>query len=81
MKDKQHMIQIGVGYLNLSGADEYNYEQRLVSHADKTKHLKAGVASVDLDGTDGFTTDVLGIYGSFQTAAEYKSYKMDSMAN
>lgn len=81
MKDKQHMVQVGAGYLNLSGADDYSFKQRLVSHADATKHLSAGIGSGDLDGADAYTTDVMAIFGPFHTVAEYNHYTMDSSAN
>ncbi|MFT5518692.1 MAG: phosphate-selective porin OprO/OprP [Oceanospirillaceae bacterium] len=81
MKDKQHMVQIGAGYLNLSGADEYRYRQRLVSHNDKTRHLDGSLASGDLDDTNAFTTDLFGIYGPLHTIAEYNNYTMNSKNN
>lgn len=77
MKDKNHLVQIGAGYLNLSDdPDSFKFEQRLVSHIDNDKHLKTSVA--DFDGADAFTVDAMGIFGSFHTMAEYVSYDMDS---
>ena len=81
MKDKQHMVQVGAGYLNLSGADEYRYRQRLVSHNDKTRHIDGSVTSGDLDDSNAFTTDLFGIYGPLHTIAEYNNYTMNSKSN
>lgn len=81
MKDKQHMLQVGVGFLNVSGADEYRFRQRVVSHQDKTRHIDGGVANGDLDDTNGFTTDLFGIYGPLHTIAEYNTYDMNSKNN
>ena len=81
MKDKQHMIQVGAGYLSLSGADKYSYSQRLVSHNDKTKHLSAKLLSGDLDDANAFTTDIFGIFGPLHTIAEYNKYTMKSKQN
>ena len=81
MKDKQHMLQVGAGFVNVSGADEYRFRQRIVSHQDKTRHIDGGVASGDLDDTNGFTTDLFGIYGPLHTIAEYNTYDMNSKDN
>ena len=81
MKDKQHMIQVGAGYLSLSGAEEYSYSQRLVSHNDKAKHLSAKLLSGDLDDANAFTTDIFGIFGPLHTIAEYNKYTMKSKQN
>jgi phosphate-selective porin OprO/OprP len=81
MKDKQHMLQVGAGFLNVSGADEYRFRQRVVSHQDKTRHIDGGVANGDLDDTNGFTTDLFGIYGPLHTIAEYNTYDMNSKNN
>ena len=81
MKDKQHMIQVGAGYLSLSGADKYSYSQRLVSHNDKAKHLSAKLLSGDLDDANAFTTDIFGIFGPLHTIAEYNKYTMKSKQN
>ncbi len=81
MKDKQHMVQVGAGYLSLSSADKYSYSQRLVSHNDKAKHLSAKILSGDLDDTNAFTTDIFGIFGPLHTIAEYNKYTMNSKQN
>ena len=81
MQDKQHMLQVGAGYLNLSGAEKYSFSQRIISHEDATKHLSGGLASGDLDSTNAFTTDVFGVYGPLHTIAEYNTYTMDSKNN
>lgn len=81
MKDKQHMLQVGAGYLNVSGADEFRFRQRAISHQDKPRHIDGGIASGDLDNTNGFTTDLFGIYGPFHTIAEYNAYDMNSKDN
>ena len=81
MKDKQHMLQLGAGYLSLSGADKYKYSQRLVSHNDKAKYLSAQLLSGDLDDTNALTTDVFGIFGPLHTIAEYNRYTMNSKQN
>jgi len=79
MKDKQHMLQVGAGYLNLSGAEKYRFRQRIVSHEDAKRHIEGGLNSGnDLDGTDGFTMDLFGIYGPLHTISEYNTYTMDS---
>ena len=81
MKDKQHMLQVGAGYLSLSSADKYSYSQRLVSHDDKEKYLSAEILSGDLDDTNAFTTDIFGIFGPLHTIAEYNKYTMNSKQN
>ncbi len=81
MKDEQHMLQVGAGYLNLSGANKYSYSQRLVSHNDKAKHLSAEILSGDLNDTHAFTTDIFGIFGPLHTIAEYNKYTMNSKEN
>lgn len=79
MASKTQMIQIGAGYLNLSDdADEYGFEQRLVSHKDDVKWLSTEVT--DFDGSDAWTVDALGIFGSFHAMAEYVDYSMDSQS-
>ena len=81
MQDEKHMVQVGAGYLNVSGADEYRFRQRVISHQDKTRHIDGSVASGDLDDTNGFTTDLFGIYGPFHTISEYNTYTMNSKDN
>ena len=81
MQDEKHMVQLGAGYLNLSGADDYRFRQRIVSHQDKTRHIDGGLASGDLDDANAFTTDLFGIYGPLHTIAEYNSYTMNSKNN
>lgn len=79
MASKTQMVQIGAGYLNLSDdGDTFEYEQRLVSHKDDEKWLSAEVT--DFDGSDAWTVDALGIFGSFHAMAEYVNYEMDSVA-
>ena len=77
MADKNHLIQIGAGYMNVSNdSDSFKFEQRLVSHKDRTKHLSTSVS--DYDGSDAFTLDAMGVYGSFHAMAEYLDYTAES---
>ncbi|GAB4290000.1 MAG: OprO/OprP family phosphate-selective porin [Methylophaga sp.] len=77
MQDKNHMLQIGAGYMNVSDdADTFKFERRLVSHKDHTKHLSTGTLA-NYDGSDAFTVDALGIFGSFHAMAEYNNYTAD----
>ncbi|MFW5449956.1 MAG: OprO/OprP family phosphate-selective porin [Methylophagaceae bacterium] len=76
MQDKTHLVQFGAGYLTKGGDDEtFKFEQRLVSHKDQTKHLKTSVT--EHDGSDAFTLDAMGIFGSFHAMAEYVDYTME----
>lgn len=81
IKDKQHLLQIGAGLINVSGAESFRFRQRLISHQDETRHIDGSIASGDLGDTNGFTTDVFGIYGPFHTIAEYNTYTADSRNN
>lgn len=77
MQDETHMIQIGAGYLNLSDdATSFKFEQRLVSHKDRSKHLSTDTVA-NFDGADAYTVDALGIFGPFHAMAEYNSYTAD----
>lgn len=74
MADKNHLIQIGAGYMNVSDdSDDFRFRQRLVSHKDRTRHLNTETIS-GYDGSDAFTLDAMGVYGSFHAMAEYLDY-------
>lgn len=78
MKDKKHMVQVGAGYLTKGGGDTFKYEQRLVSHKDKMKWLSTGtIAAAEVDGSNAFTVDAMGIYGPFHAMAEYNDYTLE----
>lgn len=80
MADKTHILQIGAGYLNLSDTgNKFTFEQRLVSHIDNEKWLKAEVA--DFGGADAFTLDAMAVLGSFHTMTEFVNYEMDGAVN
>lgn len=76
MRDKTHLVQIGLGYLTKGGGDDFRFRQRLVSHKDKTRHIDTGTLA-DFDGADAYTVDAMGIFGSFHTMAEYVDYSAD----
>jgi len=74
MADKNHLIQIGAGYMNVSDdSDDFRFRQRLVSHKDRTRHINTETIS-GYDGSDAFTLDAMGVYGSFHAMAEYLDY-------
>jgi len=77
MQDKNHLLQVGAGYLTKGGGDSFKFEQRLVSHKDASKHLKTSTTS---EGSDAFTVDALGVYGSFHAMAEYNDYSVEQAA-
>jgi phosphate-selective porin OprO/OprP len=80
MQDKNHLLQIGAGFLNKGGDNDiFKFEQRLVSHKDASKHLKTSVS--DHDGSNAFTIDALGVYGSFHAMAEYLDYSIESQGS
>jgi len=77
MADKNHLIQIGAGYMNVSDdSDDFRFRQRLVSHEDRTRHINTDTIS-GYDGSDAFTVDAMGVYGSFHAMAEYLNYTAD----
>lgn len=79
-QDKNHLLQIGAGLLTKGGGDTFKFEQRLVSHKDATKHLKAGSSAATNDGAHAFTLDALGVYGSFHAMVEYNDYTLEQAA-
>ena len=79
MQDKNHLLQIGAGYMNRSDNDgDFNFSQHLVAHKDHTKISSGTIAAGDYDGSDAFTIDALGVFGSFHAMAEYLDYTADS---
>lgn len=79
MKDHEHMLQIGGGYLNVSGNDSpFQFKQRLVAHKDPNRIVSGSIAAGNYDGSDAFTLDALGIYGPFHAMAEYLNFQADS---
>lgn len=74
MQDKKHLLQIGAGYLTKGNNGKFKFGQRLVSHKDATKWLKT---STDSDGSNAFTVDAMGVYGSFHAMAEYLDYSIE----
>jgi phosphate-selective porin OprO/OprP len=76
MQDKNHMLQVGAGYLTKGGGDEFRFRQRLVSHEDTTRHLDTGTVN-DFDGADAFTVDAMAIMGPFHAMAEYLDYSVE----
>jgi len=81
MADKNHLLQIGAGYLTRGGGDTFKFEQRLVSHKDATKWLST--KPTENDGANAFTIDAMGVYGAFHAMAEYNSYtlKQDTVSD
>ncbi|MCX4186357.1 OprO/OprP family phosphate-selective porin [Methylophaga sp. OBS4] len=78
MQDSTHLLQIGAGYLTKGGGDSFKFDQRLVSHIDNSKPLSTGtVAASEFDGSDAFTVDAMGVFGSFHTMAEYIDYSIE----
>jgi len=74
MADKNHLIQIGAGYMNVSDdSDDFRFRQRLVSHKDRTRHIDTSTIA-GYDGSNAFTLDAMGVYGSFHAMAEYLDY-------
>ncbi|KKL19647.1 hypothetical protein LCGC14_2463380, partial [marine sediment metagenome] len=69
MQDKNHLIQVGAGFLSKGGGDNFRFRQRLVSHKDATRHLDT--AQFEIDGANAYTLDAMGIFGSFHAMAEY----------
>jgi len=81
MQDKNHLLQIGAGYLNKSDGDEgFSFSQHLVAHKDQTKIKSGSIAAANYDGSDAFTLDAMGVYGSFHAMAEYLNYTADNTA-
>ena len=81
MQDKNHLLQIGAGYMNKSDSDNgFSFSQHLVAHKDHTKIKSGSIAAGDYDGSDAFTLDALGVFGSFHTMAEYLDYTADNNA-
>jgi phosphate-selective porin OprO/OprP len=83
MQDEKHMIQLGAAYLTQgNGNDEFEYEQRLVSHIPSVTET-SGLSTLveDYDGSDAFTVDALGIYGPFHMLAEYVDWTAKSNSN
>jgi len=81
MEDKSHLLQIGAGYMNVSDSDsEFSFSQHLVAHKDHTKIKSDEIAAGDYDGSDAFTLDAMGVYGSFHAMAEYLDYTADNNA-
>ncbi|PCJ32431.1 MAG: porin [Gammaproteobacteria bacterium] len=79
MEDKNHLLQIGAGYMNVSDNESsFKFSQHLVAHKDHTKISSGSIAAGDYDGSDAFTIDALGVYGSFHAMAEYLDYSADS---
>jgi len=78
MQDKNHLIQVGAGFLSKGGGDNFEYEQRLVSHKDSKKHLSTG--EFEVDGANAYTLDAMGIFGSFHAMAEYNDYTAERTA-
>jgi phosphate-selective porin OprO/OprP len=72
MQDKTHLVQVGAGLLTKGGGDDFRFRQRLVSHKDATRHLDTGTFATD--GSNAYTLDALGVFGSFHTMAEYNDY-------
>lgn len=72
MQDKTHLIQVGAGLLTKGGGDDFRFRQRLVSHKDVTRHLDTGTFATD--GSNAYTLDALGVFGSFHAMAEYNDY-------
>lgn len=76
MKDKNHLLQVGAGYLTKGGGDTFKYEQRLVSHKDKMKWLSTKPVG-KIDGSHAYTIDAMGVYGPFHAMAEYNDYTIE----
>ncbi|KKN15071.1 hypothetical protein LCGC14_0989800, partial [marine sediment metagenome] len=72
MQDKTHLVQLGAGLLTKGGGDDFRFRQRLVSHKDATRHLDTGTFATD--GSNAYTLDALGVFGSFHAIAEYNDY-------
>lgn len=78
-QDKNHLLQIGAGYMNVSDNDSsFKFSQHLVAHKDNTKISSGTIAAGNYDGSDAFTVDALGVFGSFHAMAEYLDYSADS---
>jgi len=79
MKDKNHLVQVGAGYMNKTDSDSsFSFSQHLVAHKDHTKIKSGSIAAGNYDGSDAFTLDALGVYGSFHAMAEYLDYTAES---
>lgn len=79
MADKSHLLQIGAGYMNKSDNDsKFKFSQHLVAHKDNTKISSAELGEGEYDGSNAFTIDAMGVYGSFHAMAEYLDYTADS---
>jgi phosphate-selective porin OprO and OprP len=76
MEDKEHLVQVGAGYLKKGGGDDFRFRQRLVSHKDAIRHVDTGTLT-DVDGADAYTVDAMGIFGPFHAMAEYNDYSVD----
>jgi phosphate-selective porin OprO/OprP len=70
------VFQIGAGYLTKGGGDDFRFRQRLVSHIDGDRPLDTGTIA-DFDGSDAFTVDAMGVFGSFHAMAEYLDYTIE----
>jgi len=82
-QDKSHLLQVGASYMNVSSdTDGFNYSQHLVAHKDNTKIMTgSSISEEDFDGSDALQIDVVGIYGSFHSLAEYNNYSAASKAD
>ena len=79
MQDKNHLLQIGAGYMNKSDSDSsFSFSQHLVAHKDNTKIKSGSIDAGNYDGSDAFTIDAMGVFGSFHAMAEYLDYSADS---
>ncbi|MFW5426057.1 MAG: OprO/OprP family phosphate-selective porin [Methylophagaceae bacterium] len=79
MTDKNHLLQIGAGYMNRSDNDsQLSFKQHLVAHKDNTSIKSGSISAGNYDGSDAFTIDALGVFGSFHAMAEYLDYTADS---
>jgi phosphate-selective porin OprO/OprP len=79
MADKNHLLQIGAGYMNRSDNDsKFSFKQHLVAHKDHTSIKSGSISAGDYDGSDAFTLDAMGVYGSFHAMVEYLDYTADS---
>ncbi|HEC74934.1 MAG TPA: porin [Methylophaga aminisulfidivorans] len=78
MQDKNHLIQVGAGFLSKGGGDNFRFRQRLVSHKDATRHLDT--AQFEIDGANAYTLDAMGIFGSFHAMAEYNDFTAERTA-
>ncbi|MBL1319878.1 MAG: porin [Methylophaga sp.] len=75
MKDENHLLQVGAGYLTRGGGDTFKFEQRLVSHKDAKKWLST--KPTENDGSKAYTVDAMGVFGSFHAMAEYNNFTLE----